>query len=1270
MTTGPAVQLLEHIPHVVSLGGVDGGPPVQTPHRESVFCTVLFADLSGFTACADALARSEQRPDAIGHVLNAHLRPLVDICESHGGDVVKFAGDALLVCWPTTEDGLDVRTTILAASSCGLAMQDAIAEISQATPGQALQLRVGVAAGPVRILHLGTSSTRRVLLMSGDGIDRATLSGAQSEPGEVSIGRLASQLVGEELQVRLVGSKTVVEAVVPLDAFELPTLPERSWHPDFGAYLTAAVLENPAFQNRRWVTETRVVTAMFIHLAEVTVGSDPVHLDELVRTTHAAIRSHGGVTNKVSVDEKGATLLAVFGLPPRVHEDDASRACRAALAIHGALHRAGEVVSIGLATGRAFCGEIGGEHRREYTVIGDTVNTAARLMIAGRGMVSTDRQTESQAREVMEFETLPSVQLKGKSKPIQRYRPVGMKQRSTTPAFARPIGRDPHLMRVVQAAQHVVQQGRAWTELVVGPAGIGKSALAEAVGLELQRYGVRILRTHADGLHSALPGTPLRSLLAALYGTGPTPGELQQVRTALHEAAGAEAALLGLVEDLLPVPVGAPPSAPGGNHDATRADLLTQLLERGIARTPTAFIVEDVHWLDALSLQVFRRLAARRVPLVLFLTARPPPDASESVWSALHQITRPVAVSPLTRKQTGKLLARRLNVQRLPRELADMVYARSAGNPLFIIHLADHLKATGAVVTAGSSVRIQSNQMVRWQAGLPVTIEALLLSRVDRLQSRAQFTLKVASVFGERFTLEGLQAAHPLHRSREELQADLTELEGQEVVAQTAKKGTWRFRHILIRDAVYEILPSHQRQGLHRAAAQHLLQTTPPPWFDIGAHAHRAGDDTRALEAFSRAALAGARDGDVGACTQVLRVSKEVSFRVGASTRQLARLSWAAAIVAEHHDEPEIARERMDEAIRHLSQLPTSSFDLRAEQAGALLSSGRLYLRDGNPGRASEEFARAAGMVPDAPGLEDHARVLLATSRWQQEGPRAAGRVVPEQQNPSWHRGTLTTLLALARASSEEAIATRLQELAALLAEPQARKAHPEDRDRLCASRLGILLLQGDLDGAQTIASAGTQSEPSLPGMYGRMVAGLMTSVEAEARVQERPGTRLEHAAVALSDALACWNHGDREHVSTQLRAALSWFPDLGHPGPETWPALLVATILAEQVGTDLRAEELDKLDSWLERAGKATPSAAAAFQRLRVRLTRSRGQTSKAWLMDRWPGRSHRTMGWHGADVTLLELGSRRALPDDATRAGASAMAHPDLARPQAQAG
>jgi class 3 adenylate cyclase len=191
------------------------------------------------------------------------------------------------------------------------------------------------------------------------------------------------------------------------------------------AYVPEVVAARLAAGQAEWLAELRRISAVFVNLLDVDPAA--VGLLEPVQLAMAAIQPilqrYEGSLKQVAVDDKGLTLIAVFGLPLLAHEDDPARATRAAMAVQAALGGLG-LGAIGLASGRAFCGAVGGDVHRDYDVIGEVMNVTARLMQAAGDGILCDDATSHAARAHLRFQALPRIQVKGKADPVAVCRPV------------------------------------------------------------------------------------------------------------------------------------------------------------------------------------------------------------------------------------------------------------------------------------------------------------------------------------------------------------------------------------------------------------------------------------------------------------------------------------------------------------------------------------------------------------------------------------------------------------------------------------------------------------------------------------------------------------------------------------------------------------------------------------------------------------------------------------------------------------------------------
>jgi class 3 adenylate cyclase len=406
----------------------------REPMSASFEAAVLFADMQNFTILAERLTREDPRMGVqkLAGYLDIYMGRLVDIITDCGGDIVKFAGDAVFAIWPARngngtdsgEPGADLARAVRYATTCGLTIQKQLHKY-QVDDNVVLALRVGVSAGLLHELHLGGHLDRWEQLFAGGPMGQAGHAGTLAQPGEVILGPRAIRALeeggagrrvpGGRFRLRMPAHNSMpaplLRSIIPVNARDA-----------FNVYVPRAVLIGDATGMR---AELRPVSVLFCKVRgiEFTPGTPVATVQTIMRVMQECVYRYEGSINRFGVDEKGAILLAAFGLPPLVHVDDAVRGIRAALDIRQALKALGYDAAIGVATGRAFCGTVGNETRCEYTMHGTNVNLAARLMVNAETILC-DENTQAAAREQFSFEVQPPLHVKGREDPVRTYRPV------------------------------------------------------------------------------------------------------------------------------------------------------------------------------------------------------------------------------------------------------------------------------------------------------------------------------------------------------------------------------------------------------------------------------------------------------------------------------------------------------------------------------------------------------------------------------------------------------------------------------------------------------------------------------------------------------------------------------------------------------------------------------------------------------------------------------------------------------------------------------
>ena len=590
--------------------------------------------------------------------------------------------------------------------------------------------------------------------------------------------------------------------------------------------------------------ERRQATVMFSDLSGYTAlneALDPEEVEAVMARVKAEataiVERLGGTLNQFVGDE----IMALFGVP-RAHRHDARRAVAAALELHRAVDAFVATLPVGPARSLAMHTGINAGlvvSRRsdaragEYALTGDTVNTAARLRgLARPGEIAVSESVWRQVSDFFDAEAGPATEVKGKEQPLVAMRIRGAR---AAPAAGAPplVGRDEELREFRAAAQACVERRRGRVVVVRGDPGVGKSRLLAEFGSVAAGLGFACRFGTVLDFGSETGRDAIRSVAHGLLDTSASADD--ETRRAAIRRSADERALVAeqrlFLHDLLDV-------APPPDLRALAAAMSTAARERGsvaalcelaasaATTAPLLVAVEDIHWADAWTLERLAALAvgAARQPLLLVMTTRFAGDPTAGAWRAqLHGAPLlGIDLAPLDAEESSRLAE--LSSSIAP-ELAASCVERAEGNPLFLLQL---------LLDVGQAR----------PAGLPGSIQALVHSRMDRLQGADKAALQAAAVLGQRFSLDALRhlVEDPAVDCRALVEHFLVRADGGELM----------FCHALIRDGAYASLLHARRRRLHARAGE---------WFAVrelalaAEHFDRA-DDARAAPAYLAAAEA------------------------------------------------------------------------------------------------------------------------------------------------------------------------------------------------------------------------------------------------------------------------------------------------------------------------------------------------------------------------------------------------------------------------------
>lgn len=803
------------------------------PSRQVMTASVLFADISGFTRLTESYTKTGQGVEKLTEVLNSFFGKLVEQVSARGGDVIKFAGDALLAIWVTGEDDSDLGTAIRHAACCALEFQSETDRKIDGVSGE-LSLRTVISAGELQFMYLGGVLDRSMLVVLGDPLKQIALAIPDTEPGEVILTATAWSLVedsgdGSHSSVWAVNVDSMLAPAggsIPVHRPEL-TIQQSE---QLKSFVPRAILSRMDADQSAWLGESRWATIIFVRLKDLRETTPLNDAQKAICRIQEALYCFEGSVNKISVDEKGVVLLGAMGLPPLAHEDDAIRGIFAALDIQSSLLEMGWTCSIGIASGRVYCGIVGGEFRREYTLIGDTVNLAARLMTASDEEVLCDEATMLGGSSSLNFEPRGKIEVKGKARPVLAFRPIDRSNRSmpdiTNSQF---VGRSQEVSAFREHIQHCFRSSKSHAMVVEGQPGIGKSRLvAEFIRLASTQQ-VLTVYGRGESIESTTPYFPWRTLFQAVRSWD---GFSQHEDDWLDQVAAAgessrdirplfpflDAVFIGSSSKSLNVK-----ETTGEVRAGNTRDILTEILKYIAKRARLQIVLEDVQWMDSSSWSLLRRIARDVSPLSLVLATRPmatPPMEFEELVAQDHVSL--ISLSPFSDHETGELLCHKFQLEWVAPQISRFVHARSAGNPFFTEQLAATLLESGQISIKDAQCKVATESGQLTNIGIPDSVKGVVVSRIDRLSPGPQLTLKVASVIGQQFAFQTLHDVFPVDAGRVGLAGHITATEDAELVRKSVDSTTptYEFEHAIARDAVYELMLEDQRRRLHQSLAE------------------------------------------------------------------------------------------------------------------------------------------------------------------------------------------------------------------------------------------------------------------------------------------------------------------------------------------------------------------------------------------------------------------------------------------------------------------
>jgi class 3 adenylate cyclase/tetratricopeptide (TPR) repeat protein len=804
-------------------------------HSEQREAAVFYADISGFTALSEKLD-----PEDVTSVMNRVFEILEAIVIARGGMVNKYIGDCVMGLFGLTPaDGHPSVQAVRAA----VEIRSALYRFNEegGIPVK-LDIHIGVAGGPVIAGMMG--GVRQEFTVMGDTVTLAARLEDASDKGQIFVGPQIRADTEAEFEYKPVEPIRLRERDEPIPIYELVAAKQRG-------------------RRVKRDSERRQATVVFADLHGFKALAEhlrPVALTDLLNRCfvdmEAIVRNHGGVVDKYI----GETLMALFGVPNAI-ENAPQQAVNAAIEIRNHIAQLTHAASLpvelevhaGVNTGLVIAGDIGGRVKRDFTVMGDTVNLASRLKEAAPlGAIYVGPETHRYTKETFDYEPIEPLKLKGKAEPVPAYAVRSTREQvHRTPAtgrmiFSELVGRARELAQLRQCVGAALA-GRGGIVSVVGEAGLGKSRLLAELLAQEELRAATVLEGRSTSIGQNLSFHPFIDLLRRWAGIEDEDADapaLQKLDRSLAALAPDDAdELLPFIATLMGLRLTGAPAARVAGIDGEAMEKLIiksvrELLQHLARQRPVVLVFEDLHWADLSSVNLLesllRLVAEHRLLFVHVFRPDYQETAERIMRGALANFADrhvEVRVEPLDEHEAAHLVENLLKIPDLPRATRELITKQAEGNPFYIEEVVRSLIDQGAVEHVDGQFRVTAKIE---SVVIPGTIQEVIMARVDRLDEATRHLLQVASVIGRNFYHRIV--ADILHRQGEpdeDLTDEIATLKEKQLLlertarfsitvgAQTVSEELeYIFKHALAQQTIYDSLLLKTRKEFHGLVAQ------------------------------------------------------------------------------------------------------------------------------------------------------------------------------------------------------------------------------------------------------------------------------------------------------------------------------------------------------------------------------------------------------------------------------------------------------------------
>eukprot|EP00002_Diphylleia_rotans_P019199 TRINITY_DN3715_c0_g1_i3.p1 TRINITY_DN3715_c0_g1~~TRINITY_DN3715_c0_g1_i3.p1 ORF type:complete len:1423 (+),score=212.90 TRINITY_DN3715_c0_g1_i3:126-4394(+) len=811
--------------------------PIKVPDSEKksgVVMSLRLDDIEQITSDLhaksgkDAGQAQEKLPqEKLVAIINSLYADVIDVVLRNGGDIFSLDGHDITAVWIYDISGKSFPVMIERACFCAMKVREVLSDAKFKMP-----VSISIAVGELVVQYLGGLRDKRAFMLAGKAWLQSCLAMTRGKTVLTSEARdiVASNCVTTTLRKDVFELESIKPAANFSETIQFDILMKvgEDDRPRIEAnlrmFLSSPVLFRLDAKQTGWGAEHRILTIVCVRIADVkNSGIGSVKAQVAYSALQSITSIYEGTIAAKQMNENDSLFTLVFGLPPMSHSNDIERGVQAAHTLFERLSSLTMTSTIGLSSGGTFCGSLGNQARREYSIIGKHYRTAIGFSTFPEPGIYCDESTKIGARGKFLFSV---VEGHADAFRVTGSRPLEQTDHTRTAM----IGRKLEWGKLWRTLQDYIDKGTSRIVIIRGDSGMGKTRMIEEVIQIMTTASPNlVLQGSGDPLNTMTPYYAYRKVAHKLLGLDENEDTATKRQAFVNFFRDLD---IQKAEEFLPLinavisldlPDNAVTSKMSGQVRLENVKSLMVTLFKVCARdSPKLLIIDDAHQMDSLSWSLTCKLRDHVVPfyivLVLPSNANPPHEFSQLVSSESAVILN---LKDVSTRDISSIVCSRLKIadRKLPDKVEKMISEKSQGNPALAIELGLSLVAANVIqVKDGTCVQLKSSEEIL-KFTLPDGIKAYIVSRIDSFPASVQLTLKAASVCGQSFSFDLIKDIYPTTITAENLKGDLLQLQQLGVLGpQTFPE--YAFKNIIYQEAAYSMMILAQKKLLHKNVAE------------------------------------------------------------------------------------------------------------------------------------------------------------------------------------------------------------------------------------------------------------------------------------------------------------------------------------------------------------------------------------------------------------------------------------------------------------------